>query len=212
MTGVQTCALPIYTISGGGATTLTVSFEFSGEYRILCPIPGHEGLGMVGTLTAAGSNPAEASDAYLGIPAMRLSPRSGTELEGGTQDVSVRLHDFTLNADAIGGDNVAGEGYWELSLDGAVVDSVGTSSFTLEGLADGEYAISAALRTNDGSPLDPPVEASATFTIVPAPVEVVEPPSVGDSTVPSGILAGLGVLGILLLGSGGVLLRRRLKI
>ena len=197
------------TIGGGSTTTLSVNFEFSGTYRILCPIPGHEGLGMVGEITVGGANPAPASDEYLGTPLMRLSPRSGSELEGGTQEVSVRLHDFTLNADAIGGDNVAGEGHWELSLDGAVVDSVGTSSFTLEGLAEGEHTISATLKTNDGTSLDPPVEASATFTVVPV---VVETPSVGDSTVPSGVLAGLSVVAVLLLGSGGMLLRRRSKI
>jgi predicted lipoprotein with Yx(FWY)xxD motif len=40
---------------------------------------------------------------------------------------------------------------------------------------------------------------------------VVEPPSVGDSTLPSVVLAGLSLVGVLLLGSGGVLLRRRLN-
>jgi uncharacterized cupredoxin-like copper-binding protein len=196
------------TISAGEITTLTVNFEFSGEYQILCPVPGHEGLGMVGTLSADGTNPASVSDEYIGIARMRIaSPRSGSELEGGTQDVRVSLHDFTLNADAIGGANIAGEGNWELTLDGAVLDSVGASSFTLENLAEGEHTISAALRNNDCTPLDPPVEASATITIV--PLAVVETPSVGDSTIPAGILAGLGVLGVLMLGSGGMLLRRR---
>jgi len=39
-----------------------------------------------------------------------------------------------------------------------------------------------------------------------------EPPSVGGSTVPTALLAGLSVLEVLLLGSGGLLLRRRSKI
>ena len=67
---------------------------------------------MVGTLTADGSNPSTEPDAYIGIPALRLSPRSGSELESGTQDVIVRLYDFTLNADTIGDANVTGEGNW----------------------------------------------------------------------------------------------------
>jgi plastocyanin len=197
------------TIGGGGATTLTVSFEFSGDYRILCPIPGHEQRGMVGDLTAVGANPPTEPDAYMGIPLMRLSPRSGSELEGGTQDVSVTLHDFILNADTIGAANVAGEGNWELTLDGTAMDPLGAASITLENLAEGEHTILAALKNNDGTPLDPPVEASGTFTIVPP---AAEPPSVGDSTVAPGVLAGLSVFAVLLLGSGGMLLRRRSRI
>ncbi len=164
---------------------------------------------MVGTLTADGSNPSTEPDAYIGIPALRLSPRSGSELESGTQDVIVRLYDFTLNADTIGDANVTGEGNWELTLDGAVVDALGTTSITLENLAEGEHTILAYLRNNDGTPLATPVEASGTFTIMPP---AAEPPSVGDSTVPTALLAGLSVLAVLLLGSGGLLLRRRSKI
>ncbi len=164
---------------------------------------------MVGTLTADGSNPSTEPGAYIGIPALHLSPRPGSELEGGTQDVIVRLHDFNLNADAIGDANVTGEGNWELTLDGAVVDTLGTTSITLENLAEGEHTILASLRNNDGTPLATPVEGSGTFTIMPP---AAEPPSVGGSTVPTALLAGLSVLEVLLLGSGGLLLRRRSKI
>ena len=194
---------------GGSTTTMTVGFEFSGTYRILCPIPGHEGLGMVGEITVDGSNPARASDAYIGIPLIRISPKSGSTVPSTNQDVSVRLHDFTLNPDAIGGANVTGEGNWELTLDGTVVDTWGTTSITLENLAEGEHTISASLRNNDGTPLATPVEGSGTFTIMPP---AAEPPSVGGSTVPTALLAGLSVLEVLLLGSGGLLLRRRSKI
>jgi len=164
---------------------------------------------LVGTLTADGSNPSTEPDAYISIPALRLSPRSGSELESGSQDVIVGPHDFTLNADAIGDANVTGEGNWELTLDGAVVDTLGTTSFTLENLAEGEHAILASLRNNDGTPLATPVEGSGTFTVMPP---AAEPPSVGGSTVPTALLAGLSVLAVLLLGSGGLLLRRRSKI
>ena len=164
---------------------------------------------MVGTLTADGTNPSTEPDAHIGIPALRLSPRSGSELEGGAHDVIVRPHDFNLNADAIGDANVTGEGNWELTLDGAVVDTLGTTSFTLENLAEGEHTILASLRNNDGTPLATPVEGSGTFTIMPP---AAEPPSVGGSTVPTALLAGLSVLAVLLLGSGGLLLRRRSKI
>ena len=108
---------------------------------------------MVGTLTADGTNPSTEPDAHIGIPALRLSPRSGSELESGSQDVIVGPHDFTT--------------------------------------------------------LVTPVEASGTFTIMSPDAE---PPSVGDSTVPTALLAGLSVLAVLLLGSGGLLLRRRSKI
>ena len=164
---------------------------------------------MVGAQAADGSNPSTEPDAYINLPALRLSPRSGSELEGGAHDVIVRPHDFNLNADAIGDANVTGEGNWELTLDGAVVDTLGTTSITLENLAEGEHTILASLRNNDGTPLATPVEASGTFTIMPP---AAEPPSVGGSTVPTALLAGLSVLAVLLLGSGGMLVQRHSKI
>lgn len=202
------------TISANQATTLAMSFDSGGEYTYVCPIPGHAALGMVGTVTVAGGD-APSDEGYIGIPLMRLNPRNGTEVEGDTQEVSVVLHDFTLDPDNIGGTNVAGEGYWALSLDGTFVEAIGTTSYILDvsGLGGGEHTLSAELLNNDGTSLDTPLTASRTIVVPqaapPPPPVFARPPNVGDITAPAWMLAGVGFLGLLLVGSGAKVLARR---
>ena len=198
------------TIGAGEVTTLEVTFDNSGTYAIICSVPGHAGLGMNGELTVSGGNPAPSEGEYLGVPAMRLSPRSGTEVEGTSQEVRVILHDFTLDADSIGGDNVAGEGHWALYLDDELVASLGEPSFLLEDLASGDRTIRVELRNNDGTPVEPALEASATVQVVAAqPVAIAATPSVGGTAPGILVLASTATLGLVLLGSGVMVLSRR---
>lgn len=202
------------TIAGGATTTLEVTFEHGGEYTYICPIPGHAALGMVGTLTVEGADPAPDTGEFLGTTLMRLSPRNGTEVEGNSQDVRLSLHDFTLNADAIGSANVAGEGHWALFLDDVLVDSLGEPSFTLEGLSPGDHTIRAELRNNDGTPVDPALGGSATIT-VPAPMPVLisapepEPPSVGEPSLIQAAGIGLALGIVFVVGGGAALIMNR---
>lgn len=155
------------TIRGGETTILEITFNEGGEYAYVCPIPGHAELGMVGTLTVEGGDPAPDTGEFLGIPLMRINPRNGTVVESDSQDVRVILHDFTLDADNIDGANVDGEGHWDLVLNDELVESVSTPSFTLTDLPTGQHTITAALRNNDGTPLDPSVQVSTTIQVVP---------------------------------------------
>jgi uncharacterized cupredoxin-like copper-binding protein len=200
------------TIAAAETTALTVNLENGGEYTILCPIPGHAELGMVGTLTVDGGEPAPEGD-FIGIPLMRLNPRSGTEVEGTSQEVQVVLHDFTLDADAIGdSENVGGVGHWALFLDDELVDSIGEPVFMLENLTPGEHTIRAELRNNDGTPVEPAVSASSTIT-VPGEEEAPVAPSVGDSLVPTAANFALGAGAVLLtLGVVTLIMRRRRRV
>lgn len=194
------------TISGGETTTLETTFEFGGTYRILCPIPGHEQLGMVGEITVSGGEAAPSSDEYLGIPLLRVTPRSGTEVEGTSQEVGVIFHDFTLAPDDIGNSqNTPGQGHWDLFLDDELADSIGTTSFTLENLTPGEHTVRAALRNNDGTALKPAIEATSTIQVA-APAT----PSVGDTAIPRLAQSSL-IAALVLITSGSLILflRRR---
>jgi uncharacterized cupredoxin-like copper-binding protein len=43
------------TLQPGDTTTLTVHFAKAGSYEMYCPVDGHEGKGMKGTVTVGGS-------------------------------------------------------------------------------------------------------------------------------------------------------------
>ena len=60
---------------------------------------------------------------------------------------------------------MAGEGYWDLFLDDTLVDSVGDTTYMLDNLTPGPHIITAALRNNDGTPLDPPLEISSAIQV-----------------------------------------------
>jgi plastocyanin len=82
-------------IGGGATTTLSFSFEFSGTYRILCPVAGHEGLGMFGEITVEGSNPAPASGCIRGRAADASQPSerdSGDRHQSRCEPDSARFH------------------------------------------------------------------------------------------------------------------------
>jgi uncharacterized cupredoxin-like copper-binding protein len=199
------------TIDSGETTSMEVTFEYGGAYGWLCPIPGHADLGMTGSLDVQGGTPAPDTGEYLGTPLMRVNPRSDTEVEGDSQEISVILHDFTLAPEDIGGANTPGEGHWALFLDGQLVASVGEPTYILEDLSPGTHTVRAELRNNDGTPLDPPVEDSTTLQVSQSQSTIAVPPGVGDIAPGGWMLAGGTAIGTLLLGTGAlVLVRRRL--
>lgn len=197
------------TIGAGETTTLEVTLDNSGTYTIICAIPGHSDLGMTGELTVSGDNPAPAEGEFLGIPAMRLSPRNNTAVVGSSQEVRVTLHDFTLNADSIEGANVGGEGHWALFLDDELIASLGEPSYTLEGLSAGPHVIRAELRNNDGSAVEPALSSEATIQVPAAAPVPPSTPSVGGFAPTSMMLAGLALLGVVLFGSGTAIISPR---
>lgn len=203
------------TIAATEATTLEVTFENSGTYTFICAIPGHAELGMSGELTVTGSSPAPEAGEYIGIPAMRTSPRNNTAVEGSSQEVRVILHDFVLDAGSIGDANVDGQGHWALFLDDELVDSLGEPTYTLEELNAGPHVVRVELRNNDGTPVDPPLETTATIQVPalgplpPTPPGFVTTPSVGGLAPTNAALMGIGALGLLLLVSGTAITARR---
>lgn len=196
------------TIGAGETTTLEVTFQNSGAFTIICAVPGHAALGMTGDLAVSGDDPAPSEGDYIGTPAMRISPRSGTEVDGTSQEVRVTLHDFSLSAESIGGDNVAGEGHWALFLDDELLDSIGEPSYMLEDLTSGDHEIRVELRNNDGTPVEPSLSGSSSITVADQPVAATTP-SVGGIAPGIITLAGMATLGLLLLGSGAMLIARR---
>jgi plastocyanin len=208
------------TIPGGAETTMSVTFEYAGEYTYLCPIPGHADLGMMGTVIVEGEPPMPEQTEYQGIPLMRVTPGNNTEVQGGSQEIRAILHDFTLDAESIGGANVEGTGHWTLTVNDEMVASVGEPIYTLEGLEPGEHSVRVELVNNDGTPLDPSLVQNRTLIVpaqaTPEPVATPSPepqqptgPSVGEASLP--VMAQFALPAGLIMLLGGVVVLRRAR-
>ncbi|NIK91626.1 T9SS type A sorting domain-containing protein [Mangrovimonas sp. CR14] len=90
-----------------------------------------------------------------------LSPSDGESVVGPDVDVELSVQNFEVGATDAGLD-----GHIHYSLDaGGTVMVYDTDPIALTGLADGEHTVDVWLVDNTHTPLDPPVEASVTFTV-----------------------------------------------
>jgi len=103
------------------------------------------------------------------VPSIAItSPPDGSQVSTLGFRLTVTVSDFTLDAAAMGGANVAGTGHIHYSLDGALVGGGMTAATTIDvtGLEVGEHTVRAELVNNDHSPLDPAVYAEITVTAI----------------------------------------------
>ncbi|MCF1420537.1 T9SS type A sorting domain-containing protein [Mangrovimonas futianensis] len=97
-----------------------------------------------------------------GSPSLSItSPTNGASVVGPDVDVELSILNFEVGATDAGLD-----GHIHYSLDaGGTVMVYDTDPIALTGLADGEHTVDVWLVDNTHTPLDPPVEASVTFTV-----------------------------------------------
>ncbi|WP_053971108.1 T9SS type A sorting domain-containing protein [Mangrovimonas sp. ST2L15] len=97
-----------------------------------------------------------------GTPTLSItSPTNGASVVGPDVDVELSVQNFE-----VGATNAGLDGHIHYSLDaGGTVMVYDTDPIALTGLADGEHTVDVWLVDNTHTPLDPPVEASVTFTV-----------------------------------------------
>ncbi|MCF1191078.1 T9SS type A sorting domain-containing protein [Mangrovimonas sp. AS39] len=97
-----------------------------------------------------------------GTPTLSItSPTNGASVVGPDVDVELSILNFEVGATDAGLD-----GHIHYSLDaGGTVMVYDTDPIALTGLPDGEHTVDVWLVDNTHTPLDPPVEASVTFTV-----------------------------------------------
>jgi hypothetical protein len=98
-----------------------------------------------------------------------VKPMNGTISYGGMLEVEVMIHNFTMNASAIGMDNMAGEGHWHLYINDNLIGPYTDMMTVLKDLPAGDHVIKVELRNNDHSMLYGPMDHfmdMAHFTIV----------------------------------------------
>lgn len=101
-----------------------------------------------------------------------VSPRNNATVSGREMVVEVRVHDFFLNAQAIGKPARAGEGHWQIYVDGKLAglsadDVVSIPGATYPVLAAGRHAIKVELFNNDRTPV-PGASSSEIMVTIPA--------------------------------------------
>jgi hypothetical protein len=109
----------------------------------------------------------EDGTASEGEPTINIvAPTQTRELEGPEIMVGIVATNFALQEGGADSEiNEPGVGHIELSLDGESVGPTNSAVATLDNVSEGEHTLTASLRNNDGTPLDPPVEQSITFTV-----------------------------------------------
>ena len=96
------------------------------------------------------------------------SPSDGAVLNGGSVPVALDLRDFTVAAEHAYAAPAFGRGFYQVLVDGVETDFGADPAGTeVGGLTEGAHTVTVALRTADGAPLDPPVEASVDVTVAP---------------------------------------------
>jgi len=83
-----------------------------------------------------------------------------------TANVSITLSASNLQIEPSGMPNAAGEGYFEISIDGGDYSSVYGESYTIPDVGVGTHTIEVQLVNNDGTPYSPPITQSVTFAVV----------------------------------------------
>jgi nitrite reductase (NO-forming) len=142
-------------LPGGGAETLTLNLP-PGEYRFICPVPGHADAGMVGTITVveggageapAGEGAAEASPAASPEASPVASPVAAlpTEVELTMIDIAFEPTELTIPANTDVTINLPNQGAlphaFEIPDQGIATDEVpgGGSTSVVVNLPPGEY-------------------------------------------------------------------------
>ncbi len=92
-----------------------------------------------------------------------------------TANVSVTLSPSNLRVEPSGMPNAAGEGHFEISIDGGDYSSLYEKSYTVPEVPVGTYTVEVQLVNNDGTPYSPPVTQSVTFAVVQSQSSVYTP-------------------------------------
>lgn len=95
-----------------------------------------------------------------------VSPMNGATVAGPDVTFMFEVTGLTLAPNEIGMLPVPGHGHMHIYLDGLFKGTVGTTAFTLMGVAPGMHTVRVDLHENNHALLMPPVEASVTFTVV----------------------------------------------
>lgn len=95
-----------------------------------------------------------------------LHPTEDMTVYGDEMDLNLSISDFTLNASAIGGSNVAGEGHWHLYINGDLIGPYTTENLHLTDLPQGDHLIEIELVENDHSSLVPKVMSSVNISVM----------------------------------------------
>ncbi|MDA1219982.1 MAG: hypothetical protein O2909_11130 [Chloroflexi bacterium] len=96
-----------------------------------------------------------------------LTPWAGQTLSADNVEVKVEIDGFTVDAKAMGGAAVAGRGHWHLYLDGEFMLDSAQGRVMLEPLLSGPHHMRVALANNDHYLLNPSIEDSVVFDIMP---------------------------------------------
>ncbi len=106
-----------------------------------------------------------------------FSPDNGTILYQDHLDLEVMISDLTMNASAIGGMNVAGEGHYHIYINDVLVGPYTDMMVTLSDLPAGDHVLKVMLVNNDHSPVIPEAMDMIHFTIVDADpsINLIEP-------------------------------------
>ncbi|MDP2304436.1 MAG: hypothetical protein Q8P18_00240 [Pseudomonadota bacterium] len=95
-----------------------------------------------------------------------VSPADGAALVASSVPLAVVIGGFTLR-DAIGSEDVFGQGHFTISVDGQVRDwGVDPTLALATGLTEGEHTIRVDLVGNDGQKLDPPVYSESRVEVL----------------------------------------------
>jgi hypothetical protein len=93
-------------------------------------------------------------------------PMDGAVLFKDDLEIDVMVHNFTLNASAIGGNNSVGEGHYHIFINDVLVGPFANLSVMLEDLPAGTHELMVLLVNNDHSPIMPYAMDMVLFTIV----------------------------------------------
>lgn len=96
-----------------------------------------------------------AGDDDEAMPAITITdPASGEAVPSSGFNLTVRVDDFTLDCDGVGGTNEPGHGHFHVFADGNYLTFSCASSVAIDGLAPGEHELRVELVNNDHSSLE----------------------------------------------------------
>lgn len=95
-----------------------------------------------------------------------LSPMDDSILYKDSLDLEVSIMGLEMNASAIGGENMVGEGHYHIYINDALVGPFTDTMVTLEDLPAGDHILKVQLNNNDHTPVIPEVIDMIEFTIV----------------------------------------------
>ncbi|MGA1822409.1 MAG: hypothetical protein ACMUIG_07775 [Thermoplasmatota archaeon] len=105
-----------------------------------------------------------------------MEPMDGYTIYGDRLLLELSVGDFTLNASAMGGANVPGEGHWHLSINGNPQGMYAVEMIELTNLPEGDHTFAVELVNNDHTSLNPAVTDSIDITIAYPEITMTYPP------------------------------------